>query len=85
MAAGYGGGRTGGIAGADGAAIRALGMALEKGDAKSAIVLLKSMGILKPAEPGSTDVEDVKKEQKIERKREDTRLFIEELEAGFPK
>jgi len=65
-------------------AIRSVAAALEAGDAKTGLMLLKSLGLLTPPTPGSTDVEDVKKEQKIERKRQDTNLFIADLEAGFP-
>jgi hypothetical protein len=54
------------------------------GDAKTGLMLLKSLGLLTPPAPGSTDVEDVRKEQQIERKRRDTDLFIADLEAGFP-
>jgi hypothetical protein len=65
-------------------AIRAVAGALEKGDSKTAMALLKSLGLLTPPVAGSTDAETVRKEQQIERKREGTRLFIEELAAGFP-
>jgi hypothetical protein len=65
-------------------AVRAVAAALEAGDAKTGLMLLKSLGLLTPPTPGSTDVEDVKKEQQIERKRRDTDLFIADLEAGFP-
>jgi hypothetical protein len=47
------------------------------------MTLLKSLGLLSPPAPGSTDVEEVKKEQAIERKRQETNLFVADLEAGF--
>jgi hypothetical protein len=65
-------------------AVRAVAAALEKGDVKTAMVLLKSLGLLKPQEAGSTDVESVKKEQEIARKKEETKLFWEDMEAGMP-
>jgi hypothetical protein len=65
-------------------AIRAVAGALEAGDAKTGLTILKSLGLLAPPKPGSSDVEGVKKEQEIERKRKDTNLFIADLEAGFP-
>ena len=34
--------------------------------------------------PGVADVQEVKKEQAIERKRQETNLFIANLEVGFP-
>jgi len=66
-------------------AIRALAAALEAGDSKAALVILKSLGLLTPPTPGSANPEEVKKEQKIEQKRRDTDLFLADLEAGFPK
>ena len=65
-------------------AIRAVAAALEAGDAKIGMTLLKSVGLLTPPAPGSTDAEDVKKEQQIEQKRKETNLFLANLEAGFP-
>ena len=64
-------------------ALRAVAAALERGDAKIAMALLKSVGLLTPPTPGSTDAEDVKKEQQIERKRQETDLFIADAAAGF--
>jgi hypothetical protein len=66
-------------------AIRAVAAALEAGDGKMGLALLKSLGMLTPPAPGSTDVADVRKEQEIEKKRKETDLFIAEMEAGFPK
>jgi hypothetical protein len=66
-------------------AIRAVAAALEAGDGKMGLALLKSLGMLTPPAPGSTQVADVRKEQKIEKKRKETDLFMAEMEAGFPK
>jgi hypothetical protein len=65
-------------------AIRAVAAALEAGDSRAGLVILKSLGLLTPPTPGSTNPEEVKKEQKIEQKRRDTDLFLADLEAGFP-
>jgi hypothetical protein len=59
--------------------------ALEAGDGKMGLALLRSLGMLTPPAPGSSEVADVRKEQKIEKKRKETDLFIADLEAGFPK
>jgi hypothetical protein len=42
--------------------------ALEAGDAKSALQLLKGLGILRPQKPGPTDPEEVRREMALEKK-----------------
>ncbi len=66
------------------AAVDAVRRALTKGDAKTALVILKSTGILDRPEPGSTDPDEIKTREAIERKQSDTDLFFDELQAGFP-
>ena len=66
-------------------ALRAVAAQLEAGDGKMGLALLKSLGMLAPPSPGSTEVADVRKEQQIEKKRKETDLFIADLAAGFPK
>jgi hypothetical protein len=65
-------------------AVRAIAGALEKGDAKTALAVVKGLGLLSPAKVGACDAEGVKKEREIEKKREEQRLFSEDMEAGFP-
>ena len=65
-------------------ALRAVAAAVEAGDVKAGLAVLKSLGLLTPPKPGSTDAEDVKKEQEIERKRKERDLFAADLEAGMP-
>ena len=65
-------------------AVRAVAAALEAGDAKAGLAVLKSLGVLAPSTPGSSDPEDVRKEQEIERKRKERDLFAADLEAGMP-
>jgi hypothetical protein len=66
------------------AAIDAVRRALVKGDAKTALVILKSTGVLDRPEPGSTDPEEVKAREGIARQRAQTNLFIDGLAAKFP-
>jgi hypothetical protein len=66
------------------AAIDAVRRALVKGDAKTALVILKSTGILDRPEPGSTDPEEVQARQAIAGERAEANLFFDKLEANFP-
>ena len=67
------------------AALEAVRRALDNGDAKIGLVVLKSTGILDRPEPGSTDPEEVQARQAIARERGETNLFMDKLAAGFPK
>ena len=49
-------------------AASAIEKSLEKGDAKTALQLLKGLGLLTPAQFGPTEVEEVKKTMEIEHK-----------------
>lgn len=57
----------------------AIEKALDGGDARSALQLLKAIGLLAPTPPRPTDAEDVKREADIERKRWKTKLEIDEI------
>ncbi|MGD0387470.1 MAG: helix-turn-helix domain-containing protein [Tepidisphaeraceae bacterium] len=73
-------------------AMDALEKALEAGDARAALHLLKGMGMFRPREVGPTDPEQVRQTMEIERekqkialKRDRGKLFMENLgaEAGL--
>jgi hypothetical protein len=65
-------------------AIRAVAAALEAGDAKTGLSILKSLGLLSRPEPGSTSADDVRTEQRIEQKKQEKKLRNAEDDADFP-
>jgi hypothetical protein len=65
-------------------AIRAVAGAVEAGDAKIGLTILKSMGLLSPPTSGSTSADDVRKEQEIKQKQREKELLAAEADADFP-
>jgi hypothetical protein len=61
----------------------ALEKALEAGDAKAALQLLKGLGLIKPSGPRITDVEELKARQRIENKRRKAKSFSDDLMASL--
>ncbi len=57
-----------------------VGKAMMKGDAKTAVTLLKSMGIMKAPKPGSTDPQDVDRDRAIEHRTESLQRRKREIE-----
>jgi AcrR family transcriptional regulator len=55
--------------------------ALESGDARAALQLLKGMGMIRPKAIGPTDAEEAKKRMEIERRKRASRLMFDEMEA----
>jgi len=64
-------------------AIDAVRIALEKGDARLAITLLKNIGLLAPETPGQTDPELVKAEMILNRRRDRIDVAQQERAADF--
>ena len=64
-------------------ALDAVRSALEKGDARLAITLLKNIGMLAPETPGVTDPELVKAEMTLDRRRDRIEVAGQEKEANF--
>lgn len=64
-------------------AIDAVRIALEKGDARLAMTLLKNIGMLAPETPGRTDPELVKAEMILDRRRERIDVAQQEKRANF--
>jgi hypothetical protein len=60
-------------------AVTAVGEAMVKGDAKTAMTLLKSLGLLQPVKPGPTELDEVKWEQGQEERKKKSRKFEEEM------
>ncbi len=60
-------------------AVTAVGEALSKGDAKTAMTLLKSLGLMQPVKPGPAEAEEVAWEQRQEERREKSRKWEEEI------
>jgi hypothetical protein len=65
-------------------AVRAIAAALEGGDSKTALTVLKSLGLLVPQAPAPTDPDQVRKDRKIEKKRAEMLTFLADLDAGLP-
>ena len=64
-------------------ATSAVEKALDGGDAKAALALLKGMGMIDKEQERSTEAEDVASENATKSKRRKTKMFNDELEAGF--
>jgi hypothetical protein len=64
-----------------GKAVRVLEKALDNGDVRAALVVLKSMGLMKPREPGSTDLEEVEWDMALEVDRKRQRMEEMEMKA----
>jgi DNA-binding phage protein len=62
-------------------AVAALEKALDNGDARAALVVLKSMGIMKPREMGATDLEEVEWDMALEVERKMQRMRDMEMRA----
>jgi DNA-binding phage protein len=60
-------------------ALDAVQRAVDAGDGKLALALLKEMGTLAPKPPGSTDPEHIERERNMEREHAEHRLFEEEV------
>ena len=67
-------------------AVTAVGKAMLQGDGRLALKLLERMGIAEPPQPGATDVDELKREQTLERKKqeiarrqEEDRVILEEM------
>ena len=70
-----------GVTGLLGKAVGVLERALDNGDARAALVVLKSMGILKPRETGATDLEEVEWDMALEAERKTNRMQDMEMRA----
>jgi len=57
----------------------ALEKALEAGDARSAVQLLKGMGMIKERKPGATEQEDVKREIEGYRRKKSSKAMVDEM------
>jgi len=66
-----------------GEAVTAVGGALEKGDVRTALTVLKALGLISQPKTGPTSVEEVKREQEVERKNREGALVRREMVAGF--
>jgi hypothetical protein len=62
-------------------ALRVLEKALDNGDVRAALVLLKSMGFMKPSVVGSTDLEEVEWDMALEVERKMKRMLEMERRA----
>jgi hypothetical protein len=60
-------------------AVKAVEKALENGDARAAVQLLKGMGLIASKPTGSGDPDVVKREMDIEKRKGETKLFYDEL------
>ena len=56
------------------AAVTAVAKAMSRGDGRLALRLLEKLGAAERATPGATDVEEVKREQALERRKRDVEL-----------
>jgi transposase-like protein len=61
----------------------AIEKALENGDARAALQLLKGMGMIRPKVIGPTDAEEARRRMEIERRKRRGRLALDEMEAEF--
>lgn len=54
--------------------------ALEKGDVKTALTVLKSIGAMKQPKPGPTTVSEARREQSLKRRKHDAKKRREEFD-----
>jgi hypothetical protein len=64
-------------------AVDAIMDAVEKGDTRCALALLKGLGLLSKISPGSTNPEEIAREREVERKNREGKLAMEESMAGL--
>ena len=62
-------------------AVRVLEKALDNGDVRAALVVLKSMGFMKPSAAGATDLEEVEWDMALEVERKMKRMQDMEMKA----
>jgi hypothetical protein len=61
----------------------AIEKALENGDARAALQLLKGMGMIRHKIVGPTDAEEARKRMEIEKRKRASRLMFDEMEADI--
>ena len=64
-------------------AATAIEKALDAGDARSALQLLKGMGLIGEKPVGTTDAEEIKLETATRKKTRRAKLYLDDATAGF--